>query len=179
MKTDLTSTLSTLLTDGNLKTTLDTLSKVGDKTDVGNGTGSSSSSYSLLTSMSVLGDSLNQVMNATKLDFTALMQVVQEGLALPAAVAEDTVTSDSSNISNNSIMTSLLSLSSLSAALAAAQSQAVQPVQMFIDKEIQMLQSVIDGRALLHHLEPSYYVALERACGLLAGAEGEDTAESG
>ena len=177
MKADLTSTLSTLLTDGNLKTTLDTLIKVSDKTDVGNSVGSSRSN-SLLTSMSILGDSLNQVMNATKLDFSALMQVLQEGLALPEA-GEDISKNDGNSSTNACTKTSLPSISSLSATLAAAQSQAVQPVQMFINKEIQMLQSVIDGRALLHHLEPSYYIALERVCGLLTEAEGEDTAESG
>ena len=41
------------------------------------------------------------------------------------------------------------------------------------------LQRAVDGRALLHHLEPSYYIALERVCDLLTEAEDEDTAESG
>ena len=38
--------------------------------------------------------------------------------------------------------------------------EAVAEAQRFLDKEIVLLQSVLDGRALLHHLESSYYAAL-------------------
>jgi hypothetical protein len=33
----------------------------------------------------------------------------------------------------------------------------------FIEKEIQMLNAILDGRALEHHLEPSYFSALMKA----------------
>jgi hypothetical protein len=33
----------------------------------------------------------------------------------------------------------------------------------FIERELGILNAIIDGRALEHHLEPSYYKALEKA----------------
>lgn len=33
----------------------------------------------------------------------------------------------------------------------------------FIDRELAILNALIDGRALEHHLEPSYFKALEKA----------------
>ena len=40
---------------------------------------------------------------------------------------------------------------------------AIEPETTFIDKEVKFLQSILDGRALEHHMEPSYYRALESA----------------
>jgi len=33
----------------------------------------------------------------------------------------------------------------------------------FIDREIGILNAIVDGRALEHHLEPAYFFALEKA----------------
>ena len=45
----------------------------------------------------------------------------------------------------------------------------------FIDRELGILNAIIDGRALEHHLEPSYFRALEKA---ILNSESKKTTET-
>jgi len=52
-------------------------------------------------------------------------------------------------------------LSNATAIITSLLASAMEPETAFIDKEVKLLQSILDGRALENHLEPSYYQALE------------------
>lgn len=68
---------------------------------------------------------------------------------------------------NNSVDVSPLSspsfpsLTNATSLVSSMITSAIEPEKSFIDKEVKLLQSILDGRALEHHLEPSYYQALE------------------
>ena len=48
--------------------------------------------------------------------------------------------------------------------------------QSFTDRELRMIQSLVQGKALAHHLEDEYYAGMGRACGFLARV-GEELVE--
>lgn len=59
-------------------------------------------------------------------------------------------------------LVSLPDVSTVPQQLSSAVASFLEPETSFIDKEVKLLQSILDGRALEHHMEPSYYDALEK-----------------
>jgi hypothetical protein len=43
------------------------------------------------------------------------------------------------------------------------QDNVMDPASVFLDRELALLQSIVGGKAVEHHLEPSYYEALANA----------------
>ena len=83
-------------------------------------------------SWSRLRDLIQQTTNTTGIDMSAVSSLIQESLRINFT--------DINSNNNNTTMTDVLPL----------------------DREIELLESILDGRALMNHLEPSYYSALEK-----------------
>jgi hypothetical protein len=48
----------------------------------------------------------------------------------------------------------------------------------FIEREMEILSSILSGKALEHHLEPSYFIGLQKAVEAALEAEGEGRRQS-
>lgn len=89
--------------------------------------------------MNALGDFILQTANSTGLDVTATDAFIQEVLELSLDTTALSAMIDGLS-SNNKTVSS----------------------ETFLDRELQMLRSIFDGSALVHHLEPSYYATFEK-----------------
>lgn len=115
--------------------------------------------------------------NSSKSDENILIQV--SDMILKGMVEEDwsleDMTSNLMNITKTKLSASTLpssfpNFSNATTTVTSLLASAIEPETTFINKEVQFLQSILDGRALEHHLEPSYYQALESVISKLSGS---------
>ena len=89
--------------------------------------------------MRVLGDFIVQTANSTGLDVIATDSFIQEILELSLDITRFSTVIDDLSSKNKTVSS-----------------------DTFLDRELQMLRSIFDGSALVHHLEPSYYASFAK-----------------
>lgn len=114
----------------------------------------------IIVEITELINSLSKAVAITGLEVAAITQVVQEGLA---------ITSEQSTFSISSQSDQSEKITQSSMAISGVNAKIPSNSEKFIDREMKLLQSILDGKALEHHLEPSYYIALNKVIDFMSG----------
>ena len=85
---------------------------------------------------SKVSDLIRQTVNTTGIDVSAIISLIQESVHV---IVTDIRSAASSSTTSN-----------------------ITTAEVLLDREIELLESILGGRALINHLEPSYYSALEK-----------------